>query len=271
MGITLQRGRDFTERDTEQSPAVVIINERLARRQWPDADPIGRHILFASGADTPQVDLTVVGVVRNVRQSDWTSEPLDEVYLPYLQRPGAFGLRALTFVVRTQAEPETMGRTIMQRVAAVDRGIPLSRVQTMEQVIAAQLWRSRLSAMLLSVFAGIALVLAAVGIYGVIAYAVRQRTQEIGIRMALGATRRDVLTLVLRQSLMPVGIGIALGTTAALLATRLVATLLYQVTATDPVTFVAVVACLAMTGLVATAVPAWRAMNADPLSALRSE
>jgi ABC-type antimicrobial peptide transport system permease subunit len=271
MGITLQRGRDFTERDTQQSPAVVIINERLARRQWPNVDPIGQHLALGRGADNPPQDLTVVGVVRNVRQSDWTSEPGDELYLPYLQRPAAFGLRALTFVVRTSADPDTMGRTILQRVAAVDRDIPLARVQPMEQVIAGQLWRSRLSAMLLSVFAGIALVLAAVGIYGVISYAVRQRTQEIGVRMALGATRRDVLTLVLRQSLMPVGIGIMLGTTAALLATRLVATLLYQVTATDPVTFVAVVACLAVTGVIATGVPAWRAMNADPLAALRSE
>jgi predicted permease len=271
MGITLARGRDFTEHDTEQSPAVVVINERLARHQWPGADPIGRHLTLSSAVSTGAAELTVVGVVRNVVQSDWTSEPNDEVYLPYLQRPAAFGLTTLTFVVRTTADPDILSRTISERVAAVDRGIPLSRPQTMEQVIADQLWRSRLSALLLGVFAAIALVLAAVGIYGVISYAVRQRTPEIGVRMALGATRGDVLALVMRESLTPVAIGIAVGTTAALLATRLVASLLYHVTATDPLTFVAVVGCLTATGVIATGVPAWRAMNADPLAALRSE
>ncbi len=271
MRITLTRGRDFTDRDAEQAPPVVIINERLARHQWPGADPIGQHLTMGAGAGTAPVELTVVGVVRNVVQYDWTSEPSDEVYLPYLQRPEAFGLTTLSFVVRTATDPDALSRTVHERIASVDRGIPLSRVEPMEQVIADQLWRSRLSALLLGVFAAIALLLAAVGIYGVISYAVRQRTQEIGVRMALGATRRDVLALVMRQSLSPVGIGIVFGTTGALLATRLVVTLLYHVTATDPGTFVTVVGCLAVTGIVATGIPACRAMNADPLASLRSE
>jgi predicted permease len=271
MGMTLLRGRDITEHDTEQAPPSVIINETLAKHQWPGADPVGQHLTLNSVVNTTPIELTVIGVVRNARQSDWTSDPNDEIYLPYLQRPAAFGLNTLTFVVRTAADPDTMGRTIGERVSAIDRGIPRSRVTTMEQVIADQLWRSRLSALLLAVFAAIALVLAAVGIYGVISYAVRQRTAEIGVRMALGATRRDVLALVMRESLMPVAAGIALGTTAALLATRLVATLLYHVTATDPLTFAAVVACLGGTGILATAIPAWRAMNADPLTALRRD
>jgi putative ABC transport system permease protein len=271
MRITLTRGRDFTDRDTDQAPPVVIINERLARHQWPGADPIGQHLTLGGLGGTAAVELTVVGVVRNVVQYDWTSQPSDEVYVPYLQRPGAFGLTTLSFVIRTATDPETMSRTIHERIASVDRGIPLSRVEPMEQVIADQLWRSRLSALLLGLFAAIALLLAAVGIYGVISYAVRQRTQEIGVRMALGATRRDVVTLVMRQSLTPVGIGIVFGTTGALLATRLVATLLFHVTATDPTTFVTVVGCLAVTGIVAAGIPAWRAMNADPLTSLRSE
>ncbi len=272
MQIPLLRGRDFTEHDSEQAPAVVIINEALARRQWPNGDPVGQHIALHDLAGSgPPLPLTIVGVVKNVRQGAWTEDPDDEIYLPYLQRPAAFGLTTLTFVVRTGVDADAMIRTIHEHVANIDRGIPLSRVEPMEQVILDKLWRSRLSAMLLGMFAAIALVLAAVGIYGVIAYAVRQRTQEIGLRMALGATRRDVLALVMKESLTPVAIGIVLGMTTALMATRLLATLLYQVTATDPLTFALVVIALAATGALATAIPTWRAMNADPLTALRHE
>ncbi len=271
MQIPLLRGRDFTEHDSAQAPAVVIINEALARRQWPNGDPVGQRIALHDVSNGPLLTLTIVGVVKNVRQGSWTDDPDDEIYLPYLQRPAAFGLTTLTFVVRTGVDADAMIRTIHERVANIDRGIPLSRVEPMEQVIVDQLWRSRLSAMLLGMFAAIALVLAAVGIYGVIAYAVRQRTQEIGLRMALGARRRDVLALVMKESLTPVAIGIALGMTTALMATHLLATLLYQVTATDPLTFALVIIGLSATGALATAIPAWRAMNADPLTALRHE
>lgn len=270
MQIPLLRGRDLTARDDERSPAVVVINEALARRQWPGEDPVGRQILFR-GPDAEAVRLTIVGVVKNVRQSDWTGAPDDEVYLPYLQRPHAFGLTALTFVVRTTVDPEALAKSCDAAVRAIDRSIPLSQVQSMQRVIADKLWRSRVSAMLLGAFAAIALALAAVGIYGVIAYSVRQRTREIGIRIALGGTPPDIMRLVMIESLKPVAAGILFGFCMALAGSRLLTVLLYQVTPTDPPTYLYVILALTLTGVLATGVPAWRATHADPLTALRHE
>jgi putative ABC transport system permease protein len=271
MEIALIRGRHFTLRDDESAPPAVIVNEALARRQWPGADPIGRQIAMKDVSDGPPILLTIVGVVKNARQSGWTREPRDEVYLPYLQRPGAFGLTAMTFVARTTLPPAGMAETVRRRIHAVDAAVPLSPVVTMDQVIADRLWRSRLSALLLTAFAAIALLLAAVGIYGVIACAARQRTQEIGVRMALGASRGAVVRLVIGESLGPITAGLVLGTAGALGATRFLASQLYRVTPTDPVTFVLVVTGLAGTGLLAAVLPAWRAARADPLAALRHE
>jgi predicted permease len=270
MQIPLLRGRDFTARDDDHSPAVVIVNEAMARRQWPGENSVGRQILF-HGPDREPVRMTIVGVVKNVRQSDWTGEPDHEVYLPYLQRPNAFGLTTLTFVVRTMVDPEALAKSCETAVRAIDRSIPLSQVESMQRVIADKLWRSRVSAMLLAVFAAIALALAAVGIYGVISYGVRERTREIGIRVALGGTQLDILRLVTIASLKPVMAGLALGTCVAIAASRLVTALLYQVTATDVPTYLCVILALIFTGIVATCVPAWRAIKADPLIALRHE
>src|ERR1022692_4637113 len=225
----------------------------------------------STGPDREPVRMTIVGVVKNVRQSDWTGEPDHEVYLPYLQRPNAFGLTTLTFVVRTTVDPEALAKSCETAVRAIDRSIPLSQVESMQRVIADKLWRSRVSAMLLAVFAAIALALAAVGIYGVISYGVRERTREIGIRVALGGTQLDILRLVTIASLKPVMAGLALGTCVAIAASRLVTALLYQVTATDVPTYLCVILALVFTGIVATCVPAWRAIKADPLIALRHE
>ncbi len=270
MRIPLLRGRTFTARDDQRSPAVVIVNEAMARQQWPDGDPVGRQIVLREPNEAP-LQLTVVGVVKNVIQSDWTTPADHEIYLPYLQRPAAFGLTALTFVVRTAVAPESLAKSSESAVRTLDRTIPISQVETMQRVIADKLWRSRVSAMLLAAFAAIALALAAVGIYGVISYGVRERTREIGIRVALGGTRAGIIRLVMLQSLKPVAAGVALGLCLAIAASRLVVTLLYQVTATDVPTYIAVSAALIATGILATCIPAWRAIQADPLSALRHE
>jgi len=270
MQIPLLRGRDFAARDNERSPAVLIVNEAMAREQWPGANPVGRQILLRE-PNQPPIRMTIVGVVKNVVQSEWTAAPDHEVYLPYLQRPNAFGLTALTFVVRTTVSPEAVAKSCEAAVRAIDRGIPVSQVESMQRAIADKLWRSRVSAMLLGTFAAIALALAAVGIYGVISYGVRERTREIGIRVALGGTRLDIWRLVMVQSLKPVGAGIALGICVAVAASRLVTALLYKVTATDITTYLCVTLALIFTGIVATCVPAWRAVKADPLIALRHE
>lgn len=270
MQIRMIAGRDFTERDNRNAPHVVIINETLARHQWPRESPVGKQIVLREPDHDP-LALTIAGVVRNSRQGDWTSVPDDEMYLPYLQRPNAFGVSTLTFVVRTRVKPEALVNPVEQKIWEIDRHLPVSSVSTMEQVISDKLWRSRLTTFLLSAFAGVALLLAGVGIYGVISYSVRQRTQEIGIRIALGATRHEVVRLAIWESLRPVSIGIIAGIVLSAASTRWIATLLYGVEATDMVTLFAVVACMVGVALIAALVPALRAVSINPIAALRHE
>lgn len=266
MGLPLIRGRDFTERDSTDAPNVAVINETMARRGWPGADPVGRQIVYADGQTR-----TIVGVVKNARQGDWTSPLNDEVYLPYLQQAQAMGLDSLTFVVRTHTDPGRMIQGVQRSIGEIDRGLPISQTMPMEQVIANHLWRSRLSLLLLGLFAAIALMLAAVGIYGVISYSVRRRTQEIGIRMALGAKRSDVLMLAMRQGMLPVIVGTGLGLVAAVGVSRWAASLLYGVRATDPVTFLGVTVLLVGVAALANYLPASGAARVDPLLALKHE
>ena len=266
MQLPLLRGRDITAQDNEKSPLVVVINEAMASRRWPRQDPIGKRI--ALNGERP---LTIIGVAANARQSDWTSEPDDEIYLPYLQRAGASGLKQLTFVVRTRSAPESLISAVQKQVWSIDSGLPVSHLAAMDQVIADKLWRSRLSTFLLGAFAAIALALAAIGIYGVISYSVRQRTQEIGIRMALGAPGGSVLRRTLVESLKPVLAGMAAGLALAAVVSRLMVTLLYGVPANDLYTFAAVTVILLFSAIVAAYAPARRAANVDPLVALRYE
>jgi predicted permease len=266
MQLPLERGRDITELDNEKSPLVVIVNQAMASSQWPAQDPIGKRISLSG-----EKPVTIIGVVANARQSDWTSEPGDEIYLPYLQRPNAFGLKQLTFVVRTGADPEALISAVEKQVERIDSDLPVSHPAAMGRVISDKLWRSRLSTALLAIFGGIALVLAAIGIYGVISYSVRQRTQEIGIRMALGAQSSHVLRLTIMESLKPVLAGMAAGLGLASAMSRLMSTLLYGVSATDFYTFAVVTAVLLLSAVLAAYAPAHRAAKVDPLVALHYE
>jgi putative ABC transport system permease protein len=268
MQIPLLHGRDFTERDRDGTPGVVIVNQAMARRQWPGENPVGKQMMLH---DQPDVPLTVIGVARDACQSDWTGEVDDEIYLPYLQRLDSFGLSYLTWVVRTGVEPEALIQTVTDRIRAVDRDLPVSQIQSMERVVWEKLWRSRLSAQMLGIFAATALVLAAVGIYGVVSYAVRRRTAEVGVRLALGATRAGVVRLILGEGLRPVAAGIVLGTVLALAATRMLTSMLYGIRATDAATFLTTAASLVITAILATLIPVWRALRADPVKALRQD
>jgi ABC-type antimicrobial peptide transport system permease subunit len=209
-------------------------------------------------------------VARNARQGDWTSPPDDEIYFPYAQRLDQFGSSSQTFVVRTTGAPEAIAAHLDRVALGIDPEVPVSAMRTMEQVISDKLWRSRVSTILLSVFAVIALLLSAAGIYSVIAYSVRRRKQELGIRVALGASVGTVIRMVLRDSFGPVAAGVALGVMGAFAGVRLLGTLLYEVPPTDPLTFGVVVAGLLLTSVAAAAIPALRAVRSDPLTALRN-
>jgi ABC-type antimicrobial peptide transport system permease subunit len=220
----------------------------------------------------PELDLEsgwreVVGVVGDVRHNGPQEEPRPELYVPYLQAPD----RDMTIVVRTASDPASLAETIRREVLAIDRGQPLTRVRTMQALVARVMAKPRFSLILLGVFAGTAVLLALVGVYGVIAYSVGQRRREIGIRVALGASSGQVIAMVLRQWFRLVLAGVVLGLAAALALTRLMASLLYGVRPTDPLTFAAVAAVLVAMSLLASWVPARRATRVDPMIALRSE
>ncbi|HVW87050.1 MAG TPA: ABC transporter permease [Bryobacteraceae bacterium] len=268
MQTPLARGRDITPHDDEHAPPVVIINEALARRQWPSGDPIGQRIRLPERNAKP-VELTIIGVAKDVRQSDWTGPAAEEMYFPYAQRLTALGSNAQTFVIRTRNSPDAVAASIERNDIGIDADVPISPLRTMDQIISDKLWRSRVSTMLLSGFAAIALLLAAAGIYSVISYTVRRRTHELGIRMALGASRGSVLRMVYRESFGPVLAGIGMGAAGSFAAVQSLRSLLYNVGPADPVTFVLVVICLITACAAAISWPAWRAVRFDPLRALR--
>jgi putative ABC transport system permease protein len=278
MGISLRAGRDFTDRDSTGAPGVVILNETLARRHWPDEDPVGKRVTLDDPRDTSRAPewLTVVGVVKDVKQESWVDAPSNEIYLPFQQSRGFFASTArhyasMTIVIRTKVEPSSLSVTAQDTLRALDRNLPVSNVVTMEQVIADALWQPRFNLQLIGVFAALALVLAAIGLYGVMSYSVAQRTHEVGLRMALGAQRSDVIKLVLRQGMTLTLLGVTLGLLAAAGLTRLMANLLFGISATDPSTFAAIAIVLVGVALVACFVPARRATKVDPMVALRYE
>jgi putative ABC transport system permease protein len=278
MGIPLRAGRDFTERDTPEAPGVIILNETLARRHWPGEDPIGKRVTLDDPRDNSQSPrwLTVVGVVRDVKQESWTDAPMREIYLPFQQSRDFYSETArhytsMTLVIRTTVEPQSLARIAEDTVRSLDRNMPVSGVVTMEQVITDTLWQQRFNLQLIGIFAALAMALAAIGLYGVMSYSVAQRAREVGLRMALGADRLDVLKLVVGQGMKLALAGVALGLLASVALTRLMEKLLFGVSATDFSTFAVIAVLLTLVALLACMIPARRATKVDPMIALRSE
>ena len=266
LHVPLVNGRAFSDRETaDASERVAIINETLARRFFAPHGAIGGRIRMAHGADAPW--LTIVGVARDIKQG-WIGErSRPEIYLPYARTAG----ETVTLMARTAGDPAQATELLRTAVRDVDPTLALFDVRTMESVVDLSFWKARLYGALFGAYAMIALVLAAVGVYGMMAYAVSQRMHEIGVRVALGARRRDVLRLVLGQSFAVTLTGVVLGVAAAFAVTRLLASLLFGVTSTDVLTFVGIPCLLAVVALLASYLPARRAMRVDPVVALRSE
>jgi putative ABC transport system permease protein len=274
MGIRLRRGRDFDARDVESAPRVAVINETMARRYWPGEDPIGKRFRFDSSS-SPTAWISVAGVIADPKQWNWSAPPDSEMYIPYLQDslylhdPGSF--LTMTLVVRTAGVPAAAAPMVRDQIGRIDRSVPVTAMLPMEQVIAGAVWQARLSMAVFSAFAAMALVLATTGIFAVMSYIVTGRTQEIGIRMALGARQADVLWMVLLQSMRPAGAGAALGLCGAVALTRWMKTLLYEVSPTDPAVLAGVTLLLVVAAALAGLMPARRAARIDPVTALRDE
>jgi putative ABC transport system permease protein len=265
MRIPLLRGRFFNEREEAEESHVVIINETMAREYWPNEDPIGQRVVIdMKEKNEPS---TIVGVVGNVKHEGLDASPHAMSYWPHPELAYPF----MTLVLRTSGDPLRMAGPVQEQVRALDKDLPVSRVRTMDQWMADSTAQARFSTLLLATFAGVALVLAVVGIYGVTAYAVTQRTREIGIRMALGAQILDVLRLVAREGLSLAIAGVAAGVALSLVITRLLRSLLFEISALDPWTFGGVAVILSVVALVACLIPARRAMRVDPMVALRYE
>jgi putative ABC transport system permease protein len=266
MGIPILKGRDFDLRDTTSTPGVVIINEETAQKYWPGADPIGRRITAGSD-DNPGNRLTVVGVVANVRHFGLDNSARREMFRPYSQ----VAWPVMTIVVKTAMAPGAVASPLRAALQKIDADLPVGPAFTMTQVERESMGSRRFPMILLGAFGAIALALAIVGVYGVVSCVVAQRTREIGIRVALGARRAQVLRLVLLGAMRPVALGIVIGAVGAVFATRLLTTLLYQVSPGDPLVLTAIAGLLAGAGIVASMVPGARATRVDPIHVLRVE
>jgi putative ABC transport system permease protein len=264
MGIPVLRGRPFDERDKAGAPRVVIINQTMADRLFKGQDPIGKRIHITMAGE---IFREIIGVVGDVKQSGLDKDTLSQTYEPFQQAPSPFA----NLIVRSDRDPSNLAGAIRSEVLALDREQPVARVQTLEQMVASSVAQQRFAMILMGSFALVAFVLAAVGLYGVMSYSVAQRTHEIGIRMALGAKQSDVLRMVVGQGAVLAVTGVAMGLCAAFAVTRLMASLLFEVTATDPLTFAVIAALLGGVALLASFIPARRATKVDPMVALRYE
>jgi len=270
MGIPLRQGRVLTRDDRANAPLVGVINESMARKYFGEESPLGTRIRWARSEGVSWI--TIVGVVGNVRHFGLAQSEEPAIYTPYAQS-GQIWKRWSEIVVRTHGAPELQAITaqLKQMVWKVDPLIPVTKVRTMAQIMSVSLSERRFNALLIGIFAAVAATLAAVGLYGVIAHLVEQRTQEIGVRMALGAQRHHVLSLMMRHGLTLTAVGIATGALTALAASRVLTGLLHGIEPTDPTTFLAVISLLVGIAMAATYFPARRAARLDPSTALRHE
>ncbi|MCI0387286.1 MAG: ABC transporter permease [Acidobacteria bacterium] len=263
MGMQIRHGRAFTETDRDGAQQVAIVNESFARHFYPNEDALGQRIIIRNRPEASEI----VGVVNDIRHFGPEKAPAPEIYVPYNQ----LVVGAVPLVVRTKSEPEALIGAVQREIRDVDREVAVGKVRTMTQMMSATLAERRFALFLLGAFAAVALTLAAIGIYGVMAYAVTQRTREIGIRMALGAQTGDVLRLIIKQGLSFAVIGVVIGLVGAFALTRLMADLLFGVSATDPLTFIVIALLLTFIMMLACWIPARRATNVDPLEALRCD
>jgi predicted permease len=269
MGIPLIRGRLFDDRDTRESARVVLVDEHMAAQLWPGQDPIGRRIRIGGFDVTPDTPwMTVIGVVGRVKQDSLDGEPR----MAYYRYQGQTGSRALTVVIRTTAsDPASLSNAVRQQIRELDADLPIYKMRAMRERVSESLAERRFAMLLLTLFALFALVLAAVGVYGVLAYLVAQGTRELGIRLALGATPSALARLVVWQGMSVAFAGVALGLAGAFVLTRFMRSLLFGVAATDPSTFVAIASALTVVALAASYLPARRAAAVDPIVSLRAE
>jgi predicted permease len=278
LRVPLLRGRYFDQRDTGNSARVLIVNQAFAKKYWPAGDPMGARVNIGVGLgpDFDEAPRQIVGIVGNVRETGLKGADEPVMYVPDSQITDGLTKLAnsvipLSWIIQTAADPSALSAAIQHEIQSVDSQLGASKIRTMDQVVSDSTARQNFNMLLLTIFAGLALLLAAIGIYGLMSYSVEQRTQELGIRMALGANRGDMLKLMVRQGMLLAGIGVVIGLAASFGLNRFLANLLFGVKATDPVTYAAVAAILVSVALLATYIPARRATMIDPVVALRYE
>jgi predicted permease len=267
VGITVRRGRALNSGDTREAPAVVV-NEALIRKYYPNEDPLGRLVYMGSPENRLFHQAPIVGVVSDTRDVGLGTAPLPTVYIPLAVMPT---WHSMSYVLRTAQEPTSLTAAARRVIHELDPALPVQDIRTMDDVVAAAVAPARWSSALLGVFAGVALTIAVLGVFGVLSFIVTQRTRELGIRIALGAGPGQVRRLVVGRGLALVAAGIFVGLLGSIAMTRFMGSLLYGVTATDPITYLAVAALLASAALVASYLPARRATRVDPILALRAE
>jgi putative ABC transport system permease protein len=271
MGVRLIKGRTFTEQDTDGQPPVCIVDERMVQAYWPSEEPLGKRMRLGSGQDNNNPWMTVVGVVAHVKNYGVDQDSRVETYLPYLQNP----VGSATLVLKSAGDAGSIANAVRAAVRAVDADLPVYNVRPLDAIVSDGRAQRRLAAQLLATFSGLALLLAAIGIYGVMSYSVTQRAHEIGIRLALGAQKDDILRLVVGHGMLLAGIGLTVGLGMAFALAfglrQALTTMLFRVSHTDPPTYASVPLLLAAVALLACYIPARRALKVDPMIALRYE